>query len=163
MVAILEIDQTAPGFSLRGIDDKIYALNQHDARLTLVVFFKTTCPTCMLAFPYIEKIQRAYRDAGLAVWGIAQDAREPSAEFARAYGATFAILTDADLRVARVYDPEFVPTTFLIDRAGKIIERVIAFNKIELNRVAKVIAEKLNAPVALTAPDNDGNPPFKPG
>jgi peroxiredoxin len=162
-MATLAIDQPAPRFSLRGIDDKIYVLNQHDARLTLVVFFKTTCPTCMLAFPYIEKIQRAYRDAGLAVWGISQDARAASAEFAREYGATFAILTDADLRVSRVYDPEFVPTTFLIDRAGKIVDCVIAFNKIELNRVAKVIAEKLNAPAALIAPDDDSNPPFKPG
>lgn len=162
-MATLTIGQTAPAFTLRGIDDKQYALNQHDARLTLVVFFKTTCPTCMLAFPYIEKIQRAYRDAGLQVWGVSQDARDLSAEFARAYGATFAILTDADLRVARVYDPEFVPTTFLIDRTGKINDCVIAFNKIELNRVAKVIAEKLDAPAALIAPDDDGNPVFKPG
>jgi len=162
-MATLEIDQTAPEFSLRGTDDKQYTLNQHGARLTLAVFFKTTCPTCMLAFPYIEKIQRAYSAAGAAVWGVSQHDRARSAEFAREYGATFPILIDADWRVSRQYDPAFVPTLFLIDPSGQILDSVVSFDKAGLNRVSQTMATRLNVAGVVIAPEQDGNPPFQPG
>ena len=162
-MATLAIGQSAPAFSLSGIDNKKYALNQNDARLTLAVFFKTTCPTCALAFPYIEKLHQVYGDAGLAVWGISQDGRESSADFASKHGSTFPILLDADLRVSREYHPEFVPTLFLIDASGKIVDRVVAFDKAGLNRVASVAAQVLGKSASIVAPDNDGNPAFKPG
>lgn len=157
------VGQAAPAFSLSGIDGNIFALKQNGARLTLAVFFKTTCPTCMLAFPYIEKIHQAYNDAGLDVWGISQDDRTRSAEFACDYKNTFPILLDDNWRVSKQYDPEFVPTLFLIDSAGQIIDRVISFDKAGLNRVSQTIAARLNVPAAEIAPDGDGNPLFRPG
>ncbi len=162
-MSVLSIGQTAPAFALSGIDDQSYALNKDGARLTLAVFFKTTCPTCMLAWRYIEKIHQQFRDAGLAVWGVSPDARDVSIEFASKYGSTFPILLDADWRVSRAYDPEFVPTLLLIDRDSKIIESVVAFDKAGLNRLAEQIAARLGVPAAPVAPPDDGNPPFKPG
>jgi peroxiredoxin len=161
-MATLSVGQTAPKFSLSGIENKRYVLEQSGARLTLAVFFKTTCPTCVLAFPYVEKLHRAFRDAGLAVWGISQDARDVSSSFASQHGSTFPILIDADWRVSRKYDPEFVPTLFLID-SGRIIESLAAFDKAGLNRLSQTIAARLGAPAARIAADDDGNPPFKPG
>jgi peroxiredoxin len=162
-MSILLIGQTASAFSLRGIDGKTYAPNKDGARLTLAVFFKTTCPTCMLAWRYIEKIHQQYGAAGLAVWGISPDAQDASAKFASQHGSTFPILLDADLSVSRAYDPEFVPTLFLIDRDRMIMDTVVAFDKAGLNRLAQTIAARLNAPAAVIAPPDDGNPPFKPG
>jgi cytochrome c biogenesis protein CcmG/thiol:disulfide interchange protein DsbE len=159
----LAIGQSAPAFSLSGIDNKKYGLNQAHAKLTLAIFFKTTCPTCALAFPYFIKLHQAYGDAGLAVWGISQDERDESVAFASEHGSTFPILIDADLRVSREYDPEFVPTMFLIDVSGKIVDRILAFDKAGLNRVASASAQVLDTSVSIVAPDNDGNPPFKPG
>lgn len=161
----LSIGQMAPSFTLKDLERQAYTLNQSNARLTLVVFFKTTCPTCMVAFPYIEKIHRAYRDAGLAVWGISQHDRNRSAEFAVQYGSTFPILIDSDWQVSKAYDPAVVPTLWLIAPApsGKIIDGVVAFDKAGLNRLSQTIAAHLDVPAVLVAPDNDGNPPFKPG
>ena len=160
---IISIGQSAPPFSLGGIDGKTYSLNQDGARLTLAVFFKTTCPTCMLTWPYLEKLHQTYRGAGLAVWGISQDARDLSAAFASKYGSTFPILIDSDLRVSRTYDPEFVPTLLLIDRQGQIADSVIAFDKAKLNHLSNTIAARLGVPAAMIAPADDGNPVFKPG
>jgi peroxiredoxin len=159
----LAIGQSAPAFSLIGIDNKKHGLNQTGAKLTLAIFFKTTCPTCALSFPYLEKFHRAYADAGLAVWGISQDGMNSTNDFASKHGSTFPILIDADLRVSHAYDPEFVPTMFLIDASGKIVDRVLAFDKAGLNRVASETAQVLGKSVSIVAPDNDGNPPFKPG
>jgi len=160
---VLSIGQTAPAFTLSGIDDKLYGLEKDGARLTLAVFFKTTCPTCMMAWPYIEKLYQQYRGAGLAVRGISQDARDVSTEFASRYGSTFPILIDRDWRVSREYDPEFVPTLFLVDQDGRIIDTVVAFDKAGLNRLAQTMAARLNVPTAEIARPDDGTPAFKPG
>jgi len=162
-MSTLSVGQSAPAFSLSGIDGKVYTLKKNGARLTLAVFFKTTCPACMLAWPYLEKIHQAYRDAGLAVRGISQHDRSRSSDFASQYGSTFPILVDADWRVSKLYDPEFVPTLWLIDAEGKIADSVVAFDKAGLNRLSQTIAARLGVAAAVIAPDGDGNPPFKPG
>ena len=162
-MTLLSVGQTAPGFSLRGIDDKTYKLQKDGARLTLAVFFKTTCPTCMLAWPYIEKLHQAFGRAGLAVWGISQDERAASAQFASTHGSTFPILIDADWHVSREYDPDVVPTLLLIDGAGNVRDILVAFDKAGLNRLSETIAARLNMPAAEIAPAEDGNPVFKPG
>ena len=162
-MATLTIDQSAPHFSLSGTDGKTYTLNQDSAKLTLAVFFKTTCPTCALAFPYVENIHRAYGEAGLAVWAISQNPGDQTANFASIYPSTFPVLIDADWRVSREYDPEFVPTMFLIDANNRIIDRIVAFDKAGLGRMASAAAAILGVPAVVVAPANDGNPPFKPG
>ena len=162
-MTLVSVGQTAPGFSLRGIDDKTYQLEKDGARLTLAVFFKTTCPTCQLTWPYVEKLHRAFRNSGLAVWGISQDAAEVSAQFASEYGSTFPILIDSDWRVSREYDPAFVPTLLLIDNESKIIDSVVAFDKAGLNGLSEAIAMRLNVPAQVIALSDDGNPVFKPG
>ncbi len=160
---MITFDQAAPVFTLKDLNRKPHTLNKQGARLTLVAFFKTTCPTCMTAFPYIEKIHCAYRDAGLAVWGVSQHDHHRSAEFAKQYGSTFPILIDGDWQVSKAYDPEFVPTLWLIDPSGKIIDCVVSFDKAGLNRLAQTIAGTLGGAAEMIALDNDGNPPFKPG
>src|SRR5574341_496747 len=117
----------------------------------------------MLSWPYIEKIHQTYRGAGLAVWGISQDARAASSEFASKYASAFPILIDSDWRVSRTYDPEVVPTMLLIDRAGRIIDSVVSFDKVKLNHLSDEIAGRLGVPAAIIAPPDDGNPPFKLG
>jgi hypothetical protein len=70
---------------------------------------------------------------------------------------------DADWRVSKQYDPDVVPMLFLIDADNKIVERVASFDKAGLNRLSDVIAARLGVSASLVAPDNDGNPPFRPG
>ncbi len=163
MPPTLSEGQSARPFSLSGIDGKSYGLNQNGARLTLAVFFKTTCPTCQLTWPYLEKLFQSYRGAGLAVWGISQDARDLSAAFASKYHSTFPILIDADWRVSRVYDPEFVPTLFLISEDGIVAETVVAFDKSKLNHLSQTIAARLGVPPVTVASPDDGAPVFRPG
>jgi peroxiredoxin len=160
---ILSIGQSAPPFSLSGIDGKSYALNQDGARLTLAVFFKTTCPTCKMAWPYLERLYQSYRGAGLAVWGISQHARDLSEDYASKQGGTFPILVDADHRVSRIYDPEVVPTLILIDEQGKVVDNAVAFDKARLNHLSQTAAARLGVPAVIVAPPEDGNPPFRPG
>ncbi len=162
-MSVITIGESAPSFTLTGLDGKAYSLDRNGERLTLAVFFKTTCPTCKLSWPYVETLYQQYRHAGLAVWGISPDARDLSAEYASKYGSTFPILLDADWEVSRAFDPEFVPTMLLIDENLTIVDSVVGFAKAGLNHLAQVSAIQLGAAPAVIAPSDDGNPPFKPG
>jgi peroxiredoxin len=162
-MATLSIGKTAPAFSLAGADGKSYTLYSSSARLTLAAFFKTTCPVCLLAWPYVEKIHQMYKDAGLAVWGISQHERDISINFASKYGSPFPILIDADWRVSKQYDPEVVPTLFLIDAENRIIECVASFDKAGFNRLSDTLGTRLGVRASVIARDGDGNPPFRPG
>lgn len=160
---IISPGQSAPLFSLGGIDGRSYTLNQNGARLTLAVFFQTTCPACRLLFPYVEKLHQALHGVGAAVWGISREPRDACTEFASKLGAKFPILIDADGRVTRAYNPEFVPTLLLIDSSGRIMDSGVGFDKAKLNHLSQITAARLGVPPVLIAPPDDGHPAFKQG
>ena len=61
----IEVGARAPEFSLKGTDGRTYALADALARGPLLLaFFKTTCGTCDLAFPYINRFPEAYATDG---------------------------------------------------------------------------------------------------
>ncbi|HLB27112.1 MAG TPA: TlpA disulfide reductase family protein, partial [Dehalococcoidia bacterium] len=112
----LEVGALASHFALLGIDGQEYSLPQSlDGRPAVLVFFKTTCATCDLAFPYINQLPEAYPANGWRLWAISQDPPDRSAEYARGYGISYPVLLDAPaFVVSRLYDPPATPTLFLV-------------------------------------------------
>ncbi len=159
-MATLNVGATAPTFALDALDGSRYTL---DHRLTLAIFFKTTCPTCQYAWPYYERLHRAYEGAGLQVLGISQHDPEKTRRYATQYGATFPHLIDTRLDVARQYDPEFVPTSFLIDSDRRILEALASWNSARLNQLSSQIATLLQVPPQEIVRPADNAIPFKPG
>src|SRR5258708_13470299 len=102
-------------------------------RPTLVVFFETDCPTCQLALPYLNKL-------GAGVIGISQDNEAATREFVRQMGITFPVQLDPGLKITRAYDPQSVPTIFLVggDRARE--RPLAALAKPRLHDLAPALA-----------------------
>jgi peroxiredoxin len=161
----IEAGARAPDFSLRGIDGDTYALSDAVSRGPVVlVFFKTTCGTCDLAFPYIKRLLDAYPGDGWSLWAVAQDPRAEASRYATAHGMAYPVLPDADgYAVSKAYDPPATPTLFLIDRTGEVVQETTGFSKAGLNSLATALAERLTLEPAEIAPAGDGNPDFKPG
>ncbi len=162
-MSALEPGREAPEFALLGTDGLPYVLREQVGKPVVLVFFKTTCPTCMLVFPYIERLYQAYGRSGLTVWGMSQDPLDDSLAFARDYGATFPILLDTTWDVSDAWRINTVPTVFLIDAVGKIALTSVSFYKDELNRMAELVAARIGVDAVVVAPPDDGKPTFKPG
>ena len=62
---------------------------------TLYAFFKTTCPTCELTWPYLERLRVLAGDGGVAVVAVSQD--DP--------GRTEAFNERLSTRIPTLYDP----------------------------------------------------------
>ena len=161
----IEAGTRAPDFSLEGIDGDTHSLSDTLSRgPLLLVFFKTTCGTCDLAFPYINRLLEAYPGDAWSLWAVAQDPPAEASSYASAYGMSYPVLPDVHgYAVSKAYDPPATPTLFLIDRGGDVVQETAGFSKADLNSLSAALAERLGAEPAVIAPAGDGNPDFKPG
>lgn len=161
-MATVAVGERAPSLALTGLDGQNYRLDEAKGPV-LAVFFKTSCGTCQLIFPYLQRLYRAYPPPGWHLWAISQDAASDSQTFAARHGATFPILLDEGWAALRAYDPQGVPTLFFIGPDGQVQRVVLAFQKAALNELSAAIAAHLAAQAVVIAPPDDPAPPFKPG
>ena len=155
----------APDFSLADAKGKTHALSGIlKESPALVAFFKVTCPTCRLAFPYIERLNQAYGDC-VPFLGIAQDPLPEALVFAKENGnSSFAILPDGpECPVSAQYGLTHVPTLFAVDQDGRIVSTSVGFVKKDLRDLSRILAEWSDRLVMDLFPKEDPAPDLKPG
>jgi peroxiredoxin len=119
----------------------------------LLVFFETDCPTCQLALPYLN----ALNNDSIQVIGLSQDDEASTREFVRRLKIAYPVELDRGLKITRTYDPQSVPTFYLLDEGGQVQRTLAGFDKNGLNELAGALG---HAPIA---PADDGAPAWKPG
>jgi peroxiredoxin len=162
-MAAPEAGHSEKSFVLLGTDGVPRTLGESREGPVLTVFFKTTCPTCMLTFQYLERLHQAYAAYGLSVWGISQDPLDESLAFAADQGVTFPLLLDSGWDVSMTYGIETVPTMFLFCPTGDVCYSTTSFCKDDINDISRQVAEMTGAAMVEIAPDGDGKPKFRPG
>src|SRR5258706_7978934 len=116
-MAVLSAGATAPDIRLQMTDGAAFSLKDESAKTTVIAaFFKGGCPTCQYAFPFLERIHKAYPRDRVKVVGVSQDVAVATAAFMKEYGVTFPILLDDTKKypASNAYQLVNVPSTFLI-------------------------------------------------
>jgi peroxiredoxin len=101
--------------------------------------------------PGIERLHRAYRDAGLRVVAISVDQAASDAEiaaFALSLDLTFEILRDSAQKISGTYRLAGYPETFVIDREGVIRKRWIGPDEWDSQGNRALVAQLLGVPAA---------------
>ncbi len=132
-------------------------------KAAVLFFFKTSCPTCALAFPYLDRLDRAFSADALRIAAVSQEPRALADEFARRCGVSVAIVDDSGLEASKAFSIENVPTFVLVDAAGKVQDQFVGHDKQALNRFAASLADWSASPTPVIAPDDDGAPMMQPG
>lgn len=134
----------APSFSLRGLNGRLFSLEDALRKGPVVAaFFKVTCPTCQFAFPFLERLHKAYAGDGVTFWGISQDDARDTREFCAEYGVTFpSLLDDEDYPVSNLYGLTNVPTIFLIDAGGAVKVSCVGFSRADFEAIAAHLAAR---------------------
>jgi len=159
---MLNTNDIAPDFTLPRLANGKDQLYSNDGRLTFLVFYKFSCPTCQLALPYINKIYEAYGN-DVRFIAVAQDNAEKTEQFAKDYGLTLPLLLDeSPYPVSRQYQLVSVPSIFVINPDHTIRFSGEGFVKQELMNLADVIAEKTGKP-QIELFGSESVPEFKPG
>ncbi len=79
-MAALNPGTTAPDFALPTMDGKRFSLPEALSRGPVVAaFFKISCPICQYAFPFLERIYKAYGKKNVSIIGISQNNKKDTA------------------------------------------------------------------------------------
>jgi len=159
---MLQPNQIAPDFKLPQIGNSESHFYGAGQKLSVLVFYKFSCPTCQLALPFLQKIYDAYGDA-LYFVAIAQDGPGDTEQFRRDYSISMPTLMDmSPYPVSRKYRLVNVPSIFLTNEDHKILYSGDGFVKQEILNLADVLAEKTGRP-QIDVFENIPVPEMKPG
>lgn len=125
----VEVGKRAPDFSaIRLVQgDSIKFRKQYAGNVTLVNIWATYCIPCRTEMPAIEKLYQQLGPKGLRVVAISIDEGngENVRDFVKEYGLSFDVLRDPAGTIQGLYQTTGVPETFLLDRDGIIVKKVI--------------------------------------
>lgn len=115
----------APAFalpSLRGGPE--IALHDFRGQVVVLNFFASWCKPCELEAADLQRTWEAVQGQGVVLLGIAMQDRDADArEFLARHGLTYPAAFDRDNRVADAYRITGIPTTVVVDPAGRIASR----------------------------------------
>jgi thiol-disulfide isomerase/thioredoxin len=111
------------------LDAKGYAaaVAKQKGQVVLVNFWATWCVPCREEMPSMQTLYDSLADRGFRIAAISIDEGGPEdvVAFAQQLGLTFDILHDRSGTVERLYQTTGVPESFLLDRRGILVKRVI--------------------------------------
>ncbi len=94
---------------------------QLKGRVILLDFWASWCAPCKASFPAMEELNRKYAERGLTIIAVSvDDNREKMERFLKSQKVSFSVVRDANQKLVEAADVSTMPTSFLIDRSGKI-------------------------------------------
>jgi peroxiredoxin len=122
-VAAGESRPDAPGFALKSVKGENVTLSSLRGKVVLLNFWALWCPPCKAELPSMDKLQRMFGVRGLVVLAVTSDRPESVMSYLENSHYEFTVLLDADSKVYDTYRIFVLPTSFLIDRQGRVVGR----------------------------------------
>ena len=112
----------APDFTLKDAEGKDVRLSDYRGKVVLLDFWATWCGPCRIEIPWFSEMEKAKKDKGFAVLGVSMDddGWKVVKPFMSEMKMNYRVLLGND-KVDKAYGGlDALPTTFVIDRDGKI-------------------------------------------
>jgi thiol-disulfide isomerase/thioredoxin len=118
-----EIGAAMPEYSAVYLDGTKFELASKRDKVVLLNVWATWCGPCRFEIPELQRLHDAYTARGLEVVGVSVDESGPQAvkEFAEEQKMRYPIVLDAEGKLASVLQTSMLPTSVLVDRAGRIV------------------------------------------
>jgi peroxiredoxin len=117
----------APGFTLADLNGHPVSLADFKGKVVVLDFWATWCPPCKREIPDFIELQSQYGSRGLQIVGIGLDEPEKLKAFAISHGMNYSVLMGTDDIAMKYGGISGIPTTFIIDKSGKIVNRFEGF------------------------------------
>lgn len=114
----------APDFELKDVNGHAVKLSDYRGKVVLLDFWATWCGPCKIEIPWFQEFERQNKDKGFAVIGVAMDEEgwQVVKPFAQHMSINYRLVVGNDA-IGDLYGEggiDALPTTFLIDRGGRI-------------------------------------------
>ena len=149
-ITLLKERKAVEPFTARTIDGKDLSLASLRGKVVIVNFWATWCPPCRAEIPDLVALQSKYKDQ-LQIIGVSQDEAPPStvAQFAAEHGMNYPVVMDTP-EIERLFtNIHALPTSFIIDRDGRIAQRHVGMLNASLTETETRVLAGLDANVRV--------------
>ncbi|CAG2152050.1 TlpA disulfide reductase family protein [Ralstonia mannitolilytica] len=120
--------QQVPAATFTLLDGQKLSTQDLKGKVYLVNFWATSCATCVKEMPNMVQAYNKYKGEGLEYVAVAMSYDAPMyvMNFSQTRQLPFKVAMDADGSAAKAFgDVQLTPTTFLVDRDGRILKRYV--------------------------------------
>jgi peroxiredoxin len=114
----------APDFTMKNLEGKEVSLKDYRGKKVMLNFWATWCPPCKEEMPAMERIY-AEKSSEFEILAVNLDPQNNVAGFVNDNKLTFPVLLDQNGQTQQTYAIISIPTTFIIDENGIILEKQI--------------------------------------
>ena len=140
----------APGFTLPG-QNRTIQLSQYKGKVVYLDFWASWCEPCKRSFPWMNELQEQYGENGFEIIAVNLDESRTDAEaFLQKMPAKFDVAFDKSGKTAEAYNLKAMPSSFLIDRDGKLVHKSLGYRAEEKKILEKKIQQLVGKSVVAT-------------
>lgn len=150
------MNQMAPDFQLTTLTGEPVTRDSLRGKVVLLNFWATWCPPCRIEMPGFQSVYDDNVDRGFMVLGVSTDAvgRRPVLDFLRDKGITYPVAMANGRMVNDYGGARVLPTSFLIDREGRLRHEVRGyFAEVALRKaVSRLLDESVDGDSTVVTP-----------
>ncbi|MGO4544588.1 TlpA family protein disulfide reductase [Paenibacillus sp. 2TAB23] len=134
----------APSFTLKAMDGNTYTIGETNEKPIVLQFWASWCEACSIEAPTLQKLHGRFQDK-IDFYGVNLSSEEKQADqisdFIQKNGWKFTNLLDANKRASYLYELHALPTTFIIDTDGKVLDTFHLIDPMEFESKLNMLSE----------------------
>ena len=142
----LSAQQPAPSVTFTGLDGQKFTSDSLKGKVVMVNFWATSCTTCIKEMPQMMETYNKYKGQGLEFVAVAMSYDPPNyvLNYTETRKLPFKVALDPQGELAKSFgDVKLTPTTYVIDKQGKILKRYVG--EPEFSQLHKLLEKALAA------------------
>jgi peroxiredoxin len=122
-----QVGDRLANFTLPDLQGHTIQLSDFRGQVVFVNVWATWCPPCVEEMPTIQRLYDQLHERGLEVFAVSIDAlgEQVVGPFMRERQLSFPVLLDKQSVIERLYRTGGVPESFIIDKQGRLVEKVV--------------------------------------
>lgn len=123
---VVKAGDTAPDFSITTDHGQKITPANFGGKVLVLHFWGSWCAPCVEEVPSLSEFQKKVADSGVVVVGVSIDTNEAAYHrFLNQHPVAFQTARDPDSNISASYGTYKVPETYIIDRTGKVVQKII--------------------------------------
>jgi cytochrome c biogenesis protein CcmG, thiol:disulfide interchange protein DsbE len=124
---IIRVGDKAPDFKVVTETGRTVTPEDFGGKLLVLNFWASWCQPCLQEVPSLEAFHEEFAPEGVVVLGVSVDKNEKLySQFLKQFPVTFQVARDPSWDIAANYGTFQLPESYVIDRSGRVVQKIIA-------------------------------------